>query len=74
MRQYDAGQLLKATVLHSEDVRQKTGSNLRFRLLELGVVRTLDGDMGEGEGGEGKAVPEVAWWGERPPKKGEVHR
>lgn len=60
-------------MLHSEDVVQKKDSNLVFRLLELGL---LDGDNNKMDDGEGEdaAVPAVAWWGETPPKRGEVHR
>lgn len=65
---------MKARVLRSEDVVQKKDSNLLFRLLELGVAPTLDGD-GDGDNGEGAAkLPPLACWGENPPKMGEVHR
>lgn len=63
-------------MLRSEDVVQKKDSNLIFRLLELGVADTLDGE-GDGDIDEAKdetEVPSVAWWGQNPPKMGEVHR
>lgn len=59
-------------MLRSEDVVQKKDSNLLFRLLELGVADPLEGDEDEAEA-ETK-VPAVAWWGQNPPKMGEVHR
>ena len=68
--QYDVGQVLKARVLRSEDVMQKKDSNLLFRLLELGVADTLEGDEGKDE----TNVPPVPWWGQTAPKMGEVHR
>lgn len=70
--QFDVGQVLKARVLRSEDVVQKKDSNLLFRLLELGVADPLEGDGDEDE--DETEVPSVAWWGQTPPKMGEVHR
>lgn len=72
--QYDVGQVLKARVLRSEDVVQKTDSNLLFRLLELGVADNLEGDGDEDQDETTVPCVAMAWWGESPPKMGEVHR
>lgn len=66
-------------MLHVEDQAQKKDSKLLFRLLELGVAGLLEGgaekrEAGKDEKGQVAEVPSVAWWGERPPKRGEVHR
>lgn len=69
-------------MLHSEDVVQQKDSNLVFRLLELGLLDTdMDADIGvdsnetdASDGADATAVPVVPWWGETPPKRGEVHR
>lgn len=66
-------------MLHSEDVVQKKDSNLVFRLIELGVLDGSNSDTGQDEGAAsdtaaGDAVPDMPWWGERAPEKGEVHR
>ena len=68
-------------MLHSEDVVQKKDSNLVFRLLELevlgsnGMVETTDQvDDGDDDDDDAAATPTVAWWGETPPKRGQVHR
>lgn len=65
--------------MHSEDVVQKKDSNLIFRLLELGLLDSNSDKMNDGEGEDAAsdadaAVPAVAWWGETPPKRGQVHR
>ncbi|CAM9211625.1 unnamed protein product, partial [Ectocarpus sp. 12 AP-2014] len=79
LEKFHVGQVLTARVLHSEDMAQKDSkSDFVFRLLELGL---LDGggavsmdQLGQGEAEEGVSVPAVPWWGECPPKAGEVHR
>lgn len=73
--QYHVGEVLEARVLHSEDASQKERSNLRFRLLELGVKSRLDENAAiDASADDEAAAPEMPWWGQRPPKKGEVHR
>lgn len=78
--QFYVGQILTARVLHSEDmVQMDPTSDFVFRLLELGLldggtvnIDQLGLDEVDGEGK--KALPTVPWWGESPPKAGEVHR
>lgn len=67
--------MLQTRVLHSQDMPQHTGSNFIFRLLDLRVVRILDGGV-DGVAEEEAAGPEkdMIRWGERPPQRGEVHR
>lgn len=55
---------------------QKKDSNLVFRLLELVLLddKSSDSEMMDERKDEKTDVPTVAWWGECPPKRGEVHR
>eukprot|EP00903_Cladosiphon_okamuranus_P010099 g9564.t2 len=78
LQKFHVGQALGALVLHSEDVVQKKDSNLIFRLLELGLLDSdlaqVEGEDTAGDADADAAVPAVAWWGETPPKRGQVHR
>ena len=72
------GEVLKARVLHVKDETVKNESSSShevWRQLELAVVSRL-GRGGAGDEDESVSmVSEVsAWWGQRPPVKGQVHR
>lgn len=71
--QYKVGEMLKARVLHTEDVPSANASGRVLRLVELAVVRRL----GDGDGKEVESVStvsDVVRWGANPPKQGQVYR